>query len=499
MEPADNVGELALKYLKSDTPSKAVPYLITAARQDRYRGANESAIEHYQTAISLLPNKLEGRVSGEFFDSRIGLGKTLKFIGKYREARDLLSDVLENLKYWKEGVESSLYTYAQVETLRELADVRQRQGAFHEAMNFLETCLDHLGESTPAEIPELRQSVMDRIAWIHFRRGELLNAIASANEAIEDMDTDQAKDLDTLANLYNTLGGIYFRQGELEKAISQTELSLKWFNKLSNLRGMGVAYTNLGVLQDTNGNWPKANEYYEKAFALQKKTGDLENQATSLENMGALSLASGDYEKTRRNFETALTIREKLDDRYGIARSQAGLAQLALVEKRFADASSHAKIGLELAKAIGGKEVEVWVRWVLAVVQAETNDLQQGLETVMEACQMASDEGLYDEHIDCQRINGHLLARSGDINGAEKTLEGSLYFARKQKDPYRQGLALLELGRIYLIQSENEVTMQKQLRQKAANYLQEAISLFESLGAAHNQNQAKELLSKCLN
>ncbi len=332
--------------------------MITAAKQARYRGANESAIENYQRAITLLPKKLNGHLGEEFFDVRIGLGKTLKFIGEYQEARDVLSEVLENLETWKAGAESSIYTPALVETMRELADVRQREGAFDEAMNFLESCLDHLGEPTSGEIPELRQSVMDRIAWIHFRQGEIQKAIAIANAAIESIDSDKTKDPDTLASLYNTLGGIYFQQGKLDKAITAVELSLKWYSKLSNLWGIGVTYTNLGVLHDISGNWSKANEYYEKAFALQRKTGDLENQACSLENLGALSMASGDHETTQRNFETALAIREKLGESYGIARSRASLAQLALIEKRFDDAARHAEVSLKLAKAVGERKLK---------------------------------------------------------------------------------------------------------------------------------------------
>ena len=136
MPNKENVEELALHYLKSDNPAKAVPYLIEAARQAGYQCANDTAIRHYRKALTLIPERLHGQEE-EFYKARIGLGKALKFNGDYNEAQGVFSETLDHLKNWKSGVESSFYTPNQIKILRELGDIRQREGAFDEALKYM--------------------------------------------------------------------------------------------------------------------------------------------------------------------------------------------------------------------------------------------------------------------------------------------------------------------------------------------------------------------------
>ena len=308
----------------------------------------------------------------------------------------------------------------------------------------------------------------------------------------------KSDDTGTLASLYNTLGGINWQKGHLGTAIEQLELSLKLYKEENNLRGTGVTQTNLGVLHDIEGDWSKAIEYYERAYKVQKEIGDLDNQACSLDNLGILRMALGDHKATRRDLEAALAIREQLGESMGVAQSWASLAQIALFEKRLDDAASHANISLELAMAIGAKEIEVYARWILAMVQAECGDLTN-LQTAMQAWHMARVGGYQDEKIDCLRIVGLLLARGGNFSEAEQSLQGSLDLSREQSDPYRQGLALMELGRVFLTHLEKEAPELTQLRDKAIKYFREAITIFQNLGSEHNLRQAKAELNKYLN
>lgn len=497
MAHSDKEEELARRYLESTTPDRALPYLIKVADKARRRSANDTAIKYYRQAMTLLPKRLNGQRKN-FFDVRLGLSKALKFKAEYLEAQTILLDALQQLKNWKAGTNFSFYTPTFVETLRELADVRQREGAFDVAMNYLDLSLDHLDKTTHRESSVLRRRIMERICWIQFRQGDLKKAYATAKSSLTGESAEEEPgDPITHASLYNTLGGICWQQGDLDKAIAHIELSLKLNTDSNNLRGMGVAQTNLGVLHDIKGDWSKAIEYYERAYTVQKKIGDLDNQALSLYNLGTLRMALGDHDGTRRDVQTALSIQEQLGENFGVAHSRANLAQIDLFEKRFDDAARHAEESLKMAQKIGGKEIEVYARWILAMVQAETGDLTKGLDTAMYAWHMARVGGFHDENIDCMRTVGLLLARRGKYSEAEQSLQGSLDLSRKQKDPYRQGLALLELGRVFLNHLEDEESESSQLREKAVKSFREAISIFKSLGSGHNLLQAEEDLGKC--
>ncbi len=493
--PTEYADVLALHFFESNKPTRAIPYLIKAAERARLRGANETAIEHYRRTMTLLPEHLKVQKK-DIIEVRLGLGKALKFIGKYQEARQVFSEALRKLEKLKSNASSSDFRPTFVELLRELADVRQREGAYEEAMNYLESSLKHLKEITPPENRELTQSVMDRIAWIHFRQGELQKALDVANESIESVEAEEANPV-TLASLYNTMGGICWQQGKLDEAVVHIELSLKLYSKLSYSWGIGVAYINLGLLHDIMGHWSKAAKYYQKAYTLQKTIGDLENQAISLYNTGGLSVASGNQKAARRYFNTALAISNRLGDSFGVANSRTGLAELALIERRFHDAARHAEVSLALSKAIGGKIIEVCAGWILALVQAETGDLQKGLATARQALQMARVGGFQDEEINCLRTVGLLLVLSGDFSEAVQSLQGSLELSRKLKDPYRQGLAFLELGHAYLGQVEKDGAKGEPIRANAAESIQQAITIFESLGATYKLQQAIAAKRKC--
>ncbi len=495
--PTNNHPEdKAQYYLKNNQPEKAVSYLIEVGCEARRQCANNDAIQHYRRAIEILPDQLNGQKE-EFFEARLGLGQALKFTGDFEEAGQVFSDTLDHLQKWEEGAKYTIFTPTLVRTLRELGDVKQRTGAFSEAKGFLEKCFSHLSETTTRQYPALAHTLKDRLAWIHFRQGDLESAISLAHEVLQEVnvDTKDAKDSATLASLYNTLGGICYQQGKLDEAITNTELSLNLYRELNFSWGIGVAYTNLGVLYDISGNWLKAVDFYKLALKTQKQLGDLENQARSLDNLGALRMAQGDYESAGNNFNAALEIRENLGEKYGASQSRANLAQLALSENNLEEALSHASASLELAKETGGKEIEVWAGWVLALVEAENEEIEKALATVDSALQMAQNEGFQDEEIDCLRTRGILIAKTGDFIKAEESLRRSLELSLEEKDPYREGLAHLNMGLIHLERFERDVSPERGiLRKKTQSFLQAAKELFESLGSFQNLIQCNAAL-----
>ncbi len=181
-----------------------------------------------------------------------------------------------------------------------------------------------------------------------------------------------------------------------------------------------------------------------------------------------------------------------------MARSRSSLAQLRLLENRLEAASRHAEISLSLAKSIGGKEIEVRANWILAMIQANNGEIKLAIETAQKAHQMARQGGFVDEEIDCRRIVGWLLAGEGKFNEAMSLLQGSLDLSRQQRDPYRQGLALLELSQAWLNKAETEKGKRAPTREKAENCCREAIRIFKSLGSNPSLSKAGKTLQLCV-
>ncbi len=68
--------------------------------------------------------------------------------------------------------------------------------------------------------------------------------------------------------------------------------------------------------------------------------------------------------------------------------------------------------------------------------------------------------------------------------------------SQTQNDPYRQGLALLELGRLYLILTQADQSLNGNCKTKALTMLNEAADKFESLGAAYDFHLTQTVLSQ---
>ncbi|RME62446.1 MAG: tetratricopeptide repeat protein, partial [Caldilineae bacterium] len=108
-----------------------------------------------------------------------------------------------------------------IDALRELADVRQREGKWDEGHSYLQTALQALDGRPLPHAVQRRRVILERMAWGLFRKGDLEEALRTARSAVADLSVDEAgTDAVVLANLYNTLGGIAWQQGNHEEAIT---------------------------------------------------------------------------------------------------------------------------------------------------------------------------------------------------------------------------------------------------------------------------------------
>jgi tetratricopeptide (TPR) repeat protein len=493
--PEEQTEVLAHHYAESDVPAKAIPYLVEAGENAERRCAYETALQHYGRAKTLLPELLDDQ-SDAFFKARLGLGRSFKFIGEFAAADQILSETLHHVWGWGSTAQSAVLWPIVVESLRQLADLRQREGNYEPALNYLEAGLQVLGEEAGREEPQLWGVLVDRLAWTRFRQGYLDEAAAFAHEAVGNLNQDGRDDPTTLAKLYNTLGGIAWQQGQVNDAISYAEQSLNLYDEVGYLWGTATAYGNLGLLYDVLGNWPRAVDYHQQACALHEKMGFLEGEARSLDNLGILHMIMGQHDTARQEMEASLSIRRRLGDSYGLAQSHASLANLALVQGDVAEAVKQADTARCLADSIKSQEVQIYARWILALAQAEPDKLPSALALAQQALQMAQGAGLMEQQVDCLRALGVLRARSDLYAEAEKDLLTALDLAKKQNDPYRQGQALLELGCLYQSLAQTDHSAPVKWRAKALSTLTGAAEQFERLGAAYDLRQAQLALNQ---
>ena len=490
-QPDEKTEALAYHFLESTEPARALPHVIRAAENAARRCAHETAIDYYRQAIRLLPRE-PGENPAEYFRVRTGLGRSLKYIGELHDSSQVLSESLHAL--WrsrlaeKPGPLCSILT----ENLQLLSDIRQREGAYGEAMAYLEAGLQVLGEAGPRKQPRLWRSLLDRMAWIRFRQGQLDEASSLALKATVDTKPEQANDPVIFASLYNTLGTIAWQQGALDKAVTYVRQSLRLHEDAGYSWGKAVAYTNLALFYDGLGDWPTALEYSDQAFSLQEMVGDRHHQIINLNNSGQLRLRMGEHEVALKALETGLGQARALGDVWGTALCHVGLAELYLIQSRLEEAKSHAEAGRDIADDIGSYDIQSQARRFLALILAyDGTDLQASLELAEQALTLAQEAKLFAEEANCYRTLGIIYGRIGRPEEAQDHLQASIHLTQAQKDPYRHGLALMDLGYLYLEMIRAEPEPQDERQTKARLAFSEAAENFRRLGADYDLDLAQ--------
>lgn len=488
--PEEKNEQLAYHHSRGPEPTAAVPYLLTAGDNAARRYANETAVEHYQRALSIISAEPAG-FEEEFYRARLGLGESYKFLGRFAEAISFLERLL---KYLRRDDDGSLDDGARIATVvKELGDVHLRSGALDEALEQLEMAVERLGVEGAGARPRLWRSMVDRMAWVHLRRGRPDAVIELIQSVRVDDDAVEMEDAITFASLYNAMGGSCWQQGNLADAITYVERSLRLYQSQGYLYGVASAHNNLAILYVTVGNWKAALSHFEVSDKLRQQTGDIRSRADNLDHLGTLRTLMGEHEAALRDLEAGLEIRQQLGDSFGSAQSHFSLAHLALIQGRLQAARTHAERALALSNEIGSAETEVQALWVLGLALADSGESERGLAHAERALAISRESGLTEKQTDSLRAVGLLRARQGQMEQALSLLEESAELCRAQNDPYRLGQAQLERARLLYALTRQGGPEARDAQPAARDALAEAIERFEMLGAAHDLRQAREL------
>lgn len=99
------------------------------------------------------------------------------------------------------------------------------------------------------------------------------------------------------AFLYNDEGLIFYTRGMYTSALESFIRALNYFEKINDLRGMGMIYNNLGVISFQAKNYLKSIEYFQKSLAIQIQIGNNQNIIDIINNIGSVHERLKNYKK----------------------------------------------------------------------------------------------------------------------------------------------------------------------------------------------------------
>ena len=379
-----------------------------------------------------------------------------------------------------------------IEAQRELADIRAREGDLDTAVNLLSEVMMKLGSHGSEVYPAQWRRVVERLAWINFRKSNLEEAYNLADLVLLDEHVLQLEDPITLASLYNTIGGIYWTRSRFQEAIESVQLSLEVHRNINYQWGIAIALTNLGVLYYTTGKWSEAVNCLEKADQLQTDCGFDPERATNLKIMGEMLIAMGDFTNARSKLNSCLEISERLGMEIYQVYAELGLGRLSIYEGQNEEATIRLNNANKLVKM--GKEtgdLVFQVTHLKAQIEEINGNLTSALEIALQAQQLAVDLNEKESEIDVSRLLGIIYVGLQNYEQAEVELLHASDLATKSELIFQNGCSLADLGRLYLAWSADEQDLTQLYLRKAEINLDKAIQILRELGAQYELIRAQ--------
>jgi tetratricopeptide (TPR) repeat protein len=250
-----------------------LPARYAQTQVDIVRGNFDAAVHDADEILKMAPNSVQGRIMK---------AAALQRLGKYDDARKLLTDVLDK-------------NPKQVETLLELGVLDLNQKKTKDALDHFRRAYDAapqnirglLGESKallmdgqPDKSVDLIRQAAQKTPSIQLQR-ELGNAQMAARQFDAAIATyqglaDGAPDLRTKGDLWSRIGESYRYKGDFPKSTEYMEMASK------ALPDNAAIATNLALLYEAGQNLPKARTNYERALKIDQ------NNPLALNNLAYL-------------------------------------------------------------------------------------------------------------------------------------------------------------------------------------------------------------------
>ncbi len=515
----EHLGELAYHFLEGGEKDKALGYFLKTAEKATKIYANEEAVSYFQSALSLLEDKEGERRKKACVLER--LGDIKKLIGEYDASIKYWNDALS---LWKQLDEKE--TTATLH--RKMANVFwSNLGNTEKAREHHQKALEILAESESVELARLYEDMAAMICM--GATGNLSEARSWAEKAVE-----LAKKLnayEVIARSYTSLGEILGMSGERKKAAECMDRALKmaldngymdtalWVytdtgflppeqhekhleylekglelaKKVGDLSFMSWIASNLGETYFNMGNMDKAVRLGEESVALDRKTNYITHLPIALGNLGFRYQTLGEWEKSEQYFDEALTISQKLDDYQALISGFGFLGWFHFVKGEYVKAKEFLEKMYQVAEKHGAKSYQIILSRYVAPVYLEIGEIEKARNLID-----AMRKGAYEAE-----NKGQIAVADGlqaMLFRAEKKWEESVALFEKSLQEFEalnarvwnvwwfSKMVLCEYARVYLERK------QEGDREKAHGILNQALEIFQKMGAKKDIERTKTLI-----
>jgi len=425
----EHFGELALHFLESGNKEKALDYFLKAGEKAAKVYANSEAVSYLQSALNLLEQK-EGELpeKGRVLES---LGDTKKLIGEYEDC----------MKYWNEALLlwTKLQEKGKTATLhRKMANVLwDKMGDAEKAKEHHDAC-SRILETKPESVENAR--LCHDMAYMYWRNGDLVKALASAEKAL--MLAEKLNALEVVADACLDLAVVFVFSGDFKKCREYANRALKTALDNDYLEIAVLAYDRVGGFLPSE-EYEKRLECFEKGLSLARKIGDISRQSWFLQDLAWEYCSRGELNKAVSLEEEALTLNKKVGS---TAYIPFVLGDLGLIYQRLGEWDKSRQYYDEatvMSRKLTDYLPKAGSHWLYGLLHFDKEEYIEARESLEEAIRMVKKAGF---RLQQMVLSQYLILTSielGEIGKAIELLDSLRKFAREAED---KGLDAIEMA-----------------------------------------------------
>jgi predicted ATPase len=146
--------------------------------------------------------------------------------------------------------------------------------------------------------------------------------------------SEKINDMKSIANICNTLGDCYSKQGKYQLALEFLNKSISIKEKLYDKLGIAKSYINSGTVYMGIKDYVKALDYSFKGLNILFEIGTINDLATCYNNIAVCYEDSGDFEKALKYNLLSLELKEKIGNSSSIAKTLINIGDVYLKQNQ---------------------------------------------------------------------------------------------------------------------------------------------------------------------
>jgi transcriptional regulator with GAF, ATPase, and Fis domain/tetratricopeptide (TPR) repeat protein len=424
-------------------PDAAVHAATEAARELRAEGEPGRAAEFVRQALRRLSER----------DPRIPyLRRSLAELLVSSRSPEAAANVYRDL------LDAETDRGARVRLLLGLAEALDAAGRAPEVLRACRTALDLMPAAGKGDAdPDVRLSLLARLAGAQRATGELRGAIESVKQALPLAVAGRASERVVLLSL---LGNVNLQMGDMARARQFHESCLAACRSLGRRRVMAASLHNMGVVEARSGRRDDALRYYHQALRIARRAKDLVGVAETLGNIANLRAEAGDFTAAERLQRRSLAIRRRSGDLAGTAVTLGNMAGLLRAKGRLGRSLELAQTAIRRLRALEDAHGEVQFLLLAASVHLAAGDLAGARPLLARALDRARSSSLRVLEARAETLWGRLerradphddewskrltraVALSEHVGDRAGTVEALLETALGERDRGRRGSAM---------------------------------------------------------